>query len=171
MTAYEMTDETIAKLKAAGANRWSKGNHDRLYINVKDLGAEISYYKTGNVSNAIWRGETVSNADGRRLLGSKVYVDVKDGSLHVSSSFDEDEIREAAEEFISSALAEDIESVEHEAASYEEAIEMFADEMIAHKGESQYLFGIMNEIERRFGKEFDEISADATPLLKAKLDK
>ena len=83
-----MTEKQIASYEAKGFNRWTKGNMDRLYINAKDLGLEVDYYKTGNVSSAKWCGKSVSNADGRRLLGSKAYVDVKTGELHVTSSFD-----------------------------------------------------------------------------------
>ena len=102
----KMSDEKVAKLEAAGAKRWSKYDKDRMYIDITLLGADIDYYrKSGNVSSAEWRGEHVSNADGRRLLASKVYVDVADGSIHVSSDFDEDSIREAAEAFMAEALA------------------------------------------------------------------
>lgn len=82
-----MNEKDIAKLLEAGGNRWSKYGKDRIYIDVKTLGLEVSYYKTGNVRNATWQDEGISNADARRLLGSKVYVDCADGSLHVSTDF------------------------------------------------------------------------------------
>lgn len=104
--AEKMNAKKIAKLEAAGAKRWSKYDKDRIYIDVALLGAEIDYYRrSGNISSAEWRGERVSNANGGRLLASKVYVDVADGSLHVCSDFDEDSIREAAEAFMAEALA------------------------------------------------------------------
>ena len=103
--AGKMNEEKIAKLEAAGAKRWSKYDKDRMYVDVTLLGADIDYYKSGNISSAEWNGERVSNADGGRLLASKVYVDVADGSLHVCSDFDEGSIREAAEAFMAEALA------------------------------------------------------------------
>lgn len=83
-----MSAETIAKYEDRGFRRWTKGRFDRLYINVKDLGAKIDYYGTGNVRSAYWQGERVSNADGRRLLASKVFVDVKTGKLSVTTKFE-----------------------------------------------------------------------------------
>jgi hypothetical protein len=83
-----MSEDTIAKYEDRGFRRWTKGRFDRLYINVKDLGAKIDYYGTGNVSSAYWQGERVSNADGRRLLASKVFVDVKTGELSVTTKFE-----------------------------------------------------------------------------------
>ena len=100
-----MSDKQVAKLEAAGAKRWSKYGKDRMYVDVTLLGADIDYYKSGNISSAYWHGERVSNADGGRLLASKVYVDVADGSLHVSSDFrDEGSIRDAAKTFINKTL-------------------------------------------------------------------
>jgi len=64
MTTITINEQTIAKLEAAGFNRWTKGGHDRLYIDVTKLGLEVAYYNTGNVRKATWQGESVSNADG-----------------------------------------------------------------------------------------------------------
>lgn len=58
-----MNEKDIAKLLEAGGNRWSKYGKDRIYIDVTTLGLEVSYYKTGNVCNATWQGEGISNAD------------------------------------------------------------------------------------------------------------
>lgn len=101
------TEKQIAALEEAGAKRWTKGGYDRLYINATSIGAEISYYKTGNVSSARWMGENVSNADGRRLLGSKIYIDVKTGKLDVKTSFSGYDVispEDAARDFIKKAL-------------------------------------------------------------------
>jgi len=87
MTA--MTEKQIAAYEAKGFKRWTKGKMDRLYIDATKLGAKIDYYKTGNVSDAFWQGERVSNSDGRRLLASKIFVDITTGELHVSTGFDE----------------------------------------------------------------------------------
>lgn len=83
-----MSEETISRLEAKGFKRWQKGSLDRLYINATDLGLVVSYYKTGNVSSATWQGERITNADARRLMGSKVWVDVSTGELHVRTDYD-----------------------------------------------------------------------------------
>lgn len=85
-----MTEKQIAKYEAKGFNRWTLNEMDRLYINVKEIGLEVEYYKTGNVSSAKWCGEHISNADARRFLSSKVFVDVKTGQLHVQDKTNSD---------------------------------------------------------------------------------
>lgn len=82
-----MDEREIRALEDAGAKRWTKGAMDRLYINAELIGLDVSYYKTGNVSNATWQGKTVSNADGRRLHYSKIWIDIRDGSLHVRTDY------------------------------------------------------------------------------------
>ena len=105
-----MNEKDIAKLLEAGGNRWSKYGKDRIYIDATALGLEVEYYKTGNVRNATWQGEGISNADARRLLGSKVYVDCADGSLHVSTDFsvlcnESTQLENVAAKFVEDALA------------------------------------------------------------------
>jgi hypothetical protein len=88
-TKNTLTAEIIAKYEAAGFKRWTKGNMDRLYINASNLGLEVTYYNTGNVRNATWQGERVSNADGRRLLATKFWVDIKTGESHIRSDYND----------------------------------------------------------------------------------
>jgi hypothetical protein len=83
-----MKDATIKKYEAAGFKRWTKNGLDRLYIDAEALGLEVERYGTGNVKSATWQGEKVSNADARRILASKAYIDVETGELHVSSDFE-----------------------------------------------------------------------------------
>lgn len=71
-----------------GFKRWRNGGHDRLYINAESLGLVVERYKTGNVKSATWQGIKISNADARRLMVSKIYVDVETGELHVYTKFD-----------------------------------------------------------------------------------
>lgn len=83
-----MKDATIKKYEAAGFKRWTKDGMDRLYIDAEALGLEVERYGTGNVKSATWQGEKVSNADARRILASKAYIDIETGELHVSSDFE-----------------------------------------------------------------------------------
>lgn len=77
-----LTEKMIKALEEKGFNRWQKGDKDRLYINAENLGLELSYYKSGNVSGACLDGERISNAEGRRLKCEKTYIDVATGELH-----------------------------------------------------------------------------------------
>lgn len=91
-----MTENMINKLVAMGCNRWTKGNHDRLYINADLLGVECDFYKSGNISSAWFRGEKISNAQALRYLGGKTYIEVATGEVHS----DYDALADAARELI-----------------------------------------------------------------------
>lgn len=170
-----MSEKDIAKLLEAGGKRWSKYGKDRIYIDVETLGLEVSYYNTGNVSNAAWQGEGISNADGRRLLGSKVYVDCADGSLHVSTDFyiyDEPmKLETVAAKFVEDALAEEEETPEAgadaimTAENLEAAYDAMAHEVYEHQHEREYLYGLVESFRKRFGIGFEEIEKAVEPRL------
>lgn len=46
------------------------------------IGFEVEFYNTGSVKNAIFNGELISNAEARRIMGTKIWVDA-DGAVHV----------------------------------------------------------------------------------------
>lgn len=92
-----MTEEQITKLTEQGFKRWTKGGYDRLYVSAGVLGLECEYYKTGNIKNAYFRGERVSNCEGRRMKAANTYVNVKDGKVHSNN----DTLKQAAEEIVS----------------------------------------------------------------------
>lgn len=91
-----MTNEQIARLEEIGFKRWTKAGHDRLYVDAKNLGLEVDYYKTGNVKWAAFRGTEISNSEGRRMLNDKTYVDVKTDKVFSTCA----KLAEAAEEII-----------------------------------------------------------------------
>lgn len=177
-----MDEKDINKLMAAGGKRWTKYNKDRIYFDAETLGLDASYYKTGNVSNATWQGESISNADARRLLGSKVYVDVADGTLHVSTDYynscDESmQLENVAEKFVADALADDGEEDAPEsgdaietAKSLDAAYDAIAAELVAHKGETAYLKGLIGSLEKRFGVSYAEMEKAVEPRIRALLN-
>ena len=69
-----------------------------LYIGAKVLGLECSYYKTGNVKDATFRGDSISNCEARRLMYAKTYIDIATGTLHS----DNDKLKAAAAELLAS---------------------------------------------------------------------
>lgn len=180
-----MEAREIEKLEAAGAKRWTKYGKDRLYIDAKVLGLELDHYKTGNISHAKWQGESISNSDGYRLNGSKVYVDVADGSLHVDTSFYDgfDESRElenVVKKFVAAALADDGEGEEYEqrnpltaAATLDEAYDVLVAESVAWRGKDgrvEHLSTLMDEINRRFEVgTYEDIAKAVMPRLKKAL--
>ena len=96
----------IAALEANGFNRWTKetarGTLDRLYINATNLGLELSYYKTGNISAAYLNGELISNRRGYAYKAAKTYIDIQTGKVHS----DQDIFAEAAQEILDAVVAE-----------------------------------------------------------------
>lgn len=88
-----MTNEMITRLGAKGFKRWTKGNYDRLYINAEQLGLELSFYKTGNISGAHWQGNSISHAEGGRMRYAKTYIDVQTGKVYSQHEW----LQEAAE--------------------------------------------------------------------------
>ena len=95
-----MLNEAIIKaLEDKGFKRWTKGIMDRMYINASTLGLECTYYSTGNIKSAEFKGESISNSQGRRYKAAKTYIDVKTGKVRS----DYPTLQEAAEQLLSEA--------------------------------------------------------------------
>lgn len=77
-----MNAELITKLEQNGFNRWTKGNMDRLYINAAQLGLVCSYYNTGNIRSATFRGDGISNCRARKLKAAKTFIDLHTNIVH-----------------------------------------------------------------------------------------
>ena len=78
---------SIEDLESLGFKRWTKGDKDRMYIDARCLGLEVGYYNTGNVRWAEFEGSSISNAEARRLLGAKTYIDLKTNKIYSSHSW------------------------------------------------------------------------------------
>jgi hypothetical protein len=91
-TAKQSREDIIEALtKKFG--RWTKKGsngkvYDRIYFNGTDLGMEVSYYRSGNISSAAVDGESISNCEARRIMGSKAYFDLTDNTLHMDSTME-----------------------------------------------------------------------------------
>ena len=77
-----LTNEKIAELETKGFKRWTKGNLDRLYINAAQLGLVCNYYNTGNIRDAEFNGDSISNCSARRMKAAKTFIDVKTGRVY-----------------------------------------------------------------------------------------
>lgn len=167
-----MDERDIAKLMAAGGTRWSKGGKDRIYFDATTLGLEVERYGTGSVRSAEWQDESISNADARRLLSSKVYVDCADGTLHVDTDFcdtynEQMRLENVAAKFVEDALkADEAEAdVIMAAENLEAALDAMANEAVAHKGETAYLTGLLDSFDKRFDMNIDEVGKAIAPRL------
>lgn len=79
--------KTLDELEDLGFKRWTKGSMDRMYIDARCLGLEVDYYNTGNVRYARFDGASISNAEARRLLGAKTYIDLKTNKIYSTHSW------------------------------------------------------------------------------------
>lgn len=85
-----MIDERkIKKLIGMGANRWSKGGRDRLYLNdaYKDLlDLKIRRYNSGNISSAYMGEEKIANRKASEIisLSRETYIDLITDKVEVS---------------------------------------------------------------------------------------
>lgn len=66
----------IAELEALGFRRWQKNGMDRMYINASTLGLICVYRKSGTISDAEFRGESISNRQARMMADAKTYIDL-----------------------------------------------------------------------------------------------
>lgn len=109
-----ITANIIEKLEEMGAKRWTKGNHDRLYLSncgAEIIGLEVSRYNSGNISSATLNGETISNSNAYYVLAAfeKAYIDLATGELCgvANRKGFGDVFTSALESFVESINAED----------------------------------------------------------------
>lgn len=86
MKNYLTGESLYTKLCEMGASRWTKGDHDRIYLNRAGrdlLGLTLEHYNTGNIRSAELNGESISNGRARELCAwlETVYYDCKTGKL------------------------------------------------------------------------------------------
>ena len=77
-----MKNEVIMKLINKGARRWTKGEHDRLYIDTDLLGLTVERYNSGNISYAEFQGEKISNTTAAKLAAVTIYIDLNTDEIH-----------------------------------------------------------------------------------------
>ena len=78
-----LSNAQIYALEAVGFKRWTKGNHDRLYINARDIpDIHIEYHKYANRPPRVsCDNETYGCGKSACIIYSKTYIDVKTGEL------------------------------------------------------------------------------------------
>ena len=94
-----MKESVIKKLVEMGATRWTKGEHDRLYLNNaahKLIGFEIVdiYKSSGRISLARFNGRTISNSYATDIANSlrNIYIDLGTNQINYRCSADRDVI-------------------------------------------------------------------------------
>lgn len=91
---YLPTETIVQRLSALGGREWQKGNYHRVYFNFTDdllerLGLKVWRYKSGNVSGATYKGESISNSQAKATIGllldQKVFYDLKTRTFNVQT--------------------------------------------------------------------------------------
>jgi hypothetical protein len=98
---------TPEALVAVGGSRWQKHGLDRIYFDdlSRWYGVETERYKSGNIASARFRGERISNAEARRIIGrfldARLWWDVQSGRWEGRGLTDTDR-----DEIVAAILAE-----------------------------------------------------------------
>lgn len=107
-----MNIETLKKI----GNEWVKGDMHRIYFDnlAGRYGLKLWHYNTGNVSGAQFRGDDISNSQGKRIQErfwqAKLWYDVKGGEFQSRGMADE------AVEYIVNVIKAEAEQMETEVA-------------------------------------------------------
>lgn len=84
------TVKTLAEKALEKGNRWTKGSYDRVYFNWSDMGLKIRRYNTGNIAEAWFNGEKISNAMAGRMMTCKVWFDLATEKFSVKKNYFKD---------------------------------------------------------------------------------
>ena len=76
-----MTEKTISRLIDMGCRRWTKGDHDRLYIDSAVLGLKVERDGCGNISDATFRGRRFDNYDAAILADIEVSINLTNDEI------------------------------------------------------------------------------------------
>ena len=94
-TRSAVDENVVNSLIARGAKRWSKGGHDRLYLNRagNDLAnIKLEYNKKGKWQNPTLDGEYLSNRGYGKVSNQiyNAYIDLKTGILELDVNYNDD---------------------------------------------------------------------------------
>lgn len=86
---------SVETMTAIGGRRWQKNGMDRVYLDwAAFAGIEVTRFNTGSISSASYQGNSISNSQARKILGSidKVWYDAADGNLHCRYGLDQSRV-------------------------------------------------------------------------------
>lgn len=87
---------TVENMIAIGGSEWERHGKHRVYLNnwAELAGLEVDCYKSGNIRSAAYRGESISNSQAYKILGSidKVWFDAADGQLYCRYGWSESRV-------------------------------------------------------------------------------
>ena len=87
-----VSEEVIARLENIGGKRWTKGGHDRIYLEVSEDRKPCAMREACGILGARGgytdlEGEALSNNRVWQMLADKVYVDLATGKAYAKSAY------------------------------------------------------------------------------------
>lgn len=80
----KFTEKQIEEMEERGGNRWTKKEHDRLYIKPEFIGMEIWYTKSTGFKNCQLPGESKNYSSKIAQALDRAYIDLHTGDIYVN---------------------------------------------------------------------------------------
>ena len=122
----KLSEKQIEALEKKGFRRWTKGDYDRLYINVIKLPGVY-----GSSSELEIDGDKLSRTKSWKVSNAKIWIDVATAEIHADAAYHEDFLKSAAEKLLSEVIETEVEAAETPAE--EKDIETMSSERAAEK--------------------------------------
>ena len=122
----KLSEKQIEALEKKGFRRWTKGDYDRLYINVIKLPGVY-----GSSSELEIDGDKLSRTKSWRVSNAKIWIDVATAEVHAEAAYHEDFLKSAAEKLLSEVIETETEA--DETPAEEKDILTMSDERAAEK--------------------------------------
>ena len=103
----KLSEKQIEALEKKGFRRWTKGDYDRLYINVIKLPGVY-----GSSSELEIDGDKLSRTKSWKVSNAKIWVDVVTAEVHADAAYHEDFLKSAAEKLLSEVIETETEAAE-----------------------------------------------------------
>lgn len=103
----KLSEKQIEALEKKGFRRWTKGDYDRLYINVIKLPGVY-----GSSSELEIDGDKLSRTKSWKVSNAKIWIDVATAEVHAEAAYHEDFLKSAAKKLLSEVIETEAEADE-----------------------------------------------------------
>lgn len=103
----KLSEKQIEALEKKGFRRWTKGDYDRLYINVIKLPGVY-----GSSLELEIDGDKLSRTKSWKVSNAKIWIDVATAEIHADAAYHEDFLKSAAEKLLSEVIETEVEADE-----------------------------------------------------------
>jgi hypothetical protein len=103
----KLSEKQIESLEKKGFRRWTKGDYDRLYINVIKLPGVY-----GSSSELEIDDDKLSRTKSWKVSNAKIWIDVATAEVHAEAAYHEDFLKSAAKKLLSEVIETEAEADE-----------------------------------------------------------